>query len=116
MVLSTSPKRSTERSTSADHPCRHRLAHRCHQSRRSSPPMGGRARCRPARCEYPIVVPHLVGEAFTKLRDDKRVSPRRDASAALSTFAMADENSATFRGLPPPPHPYPRPRHILLRP
>lgn len=31
-----------------------------------------------------------MGEAFTKLRYDRRVSPRKDASAALTIFRLVD--------------------------
>jgi predicted nucleic acid-binding protein len=64
----------------------------------------------------PIVVPHLVvGEAFTKVRYDKRVSPRRDASVALTIFAMVDGNPDTFRVLPTPATAYVEAREILTR-
>lgn len=47
-----------------------------------------------------LIVPEpVVGEAFTKLRYDKRVSPRRDAGPALRVFAMVDENPDAFRTL-----------------
>jgi predicted nucleic acid-binding protein len=39
-----------------------------------------------------LVVPSAVaGEAFTKLRYDRRVSPRRDASVALTVFGLLSE-------------------------
>lgn len=41
----------------------------------------------------------MIGEAFTKLRYDKRVSPRRDAGVALTVFAMISANPAAFRTL-----------------
>lgn len=51
----------------------------------------------------PIIVPELVaGEAFTKLRYDRRVSARRDARVALSVFGLlaADPNIFEIRGRP----------------
>jgi hypothetical protein len=50
-----------------------------------------------------IVVPEVVaGEAFTKLRYDRRVSGRRDARAALSVFGLLAADSELFelRGMP----------------
>ncbi len=38
----------------------------------------------------------VLGEAYTKLRYDRRVSPRRDASVALGVFGMVEENPALF--------------------
>jgi len=44
-----------------------------------------------------IVVPDVVlGEAFTKLRYDRHVSPRRDASIALRVFRLVDEAPEVF--------------------
>ena len=43
-----------------------------------------------------------AGEAFTKLRYDKRVSPRRDARTALQVFAMIAGNPAAFATLATP--------------
>jgi len=48
-----------------------------------------------------LVVPDFVaGEAFTKLRYDRRVSPRRDASIALTVFAMAASSPDLFEVRP----------------
>jgi predicted nucleic acid-binding protein len=50
-----------------------------------------------------IVVPEpVVGEAFTKLRYDRRVSGRRDARPALALFGLleADPDLFDVRGLP----------------
>jgi hypothetical protein len=45
----------------------------------------------------PIVVPEVVaGEAFTKLRYDKRVSSRRDARPALTVFSLLTANQELF--------------------
>jgi len=44
-----------------------------------------------------IAVPDVVvGEAFTKLRYDRRISPRKDASVALSVFQLVDESPDLF--------------------
>ncbi|MFY9616215.1 MAG: hypothetical protein WAT58_12525 [Candidatus Dormiibacterota bacterium] len=44
-----------------------------------------------------VVVPaDVLGEAFTKLRYDRRVSPRRDASVALTVFGLVDDNPTLF--------------------
>ncbi len=44
-----------------------------------------------------IAVPDVVvGEAFTKLRYDRRISPRKDASVALSVFRLVDEAADLF--------------------
>jgi hypothetical protein len=50
-----------------------------------------------------IVVPEVVaGEAFTKLRHDRRVSGRHDARAALTVFGLLAADSELFelRGMP----------------
>jgi len=61
-----------------------------------------------------VVVPHpVVGEAFTKLRYDKRVSPRRDAGTALTVFAMVDDNPDVFSVLAMPATAYGHARTIL---
>jgi hypothetical protein len=55
-----------------------------------------------------IVVPGVVaGEAFTKLRYDRRVSGRRDARPALAVFGLlaADTDLFEIRGLPDESHP-----------
>jgi len=49
------------------------------------------------------VIPEVVaGEAFTKLRDDRRVSGRRDARPALAVFSLLAANPEVFemRGMP----------------
>jgi hypothetical protein len=49
------------------------------------------------------VVPEVVaGEAFTKLRYDRRVSGRRDARPALAVFSLLATNPEVFemRGMP----------------
>lgn len=44
-----------------------------------------------------LVVPaDVVGEAFTKLRFDRRVSPRRDATVALAVLGLVADNPALF--------------------
>jgi len=44
-----------------------------------------------------IVVPDaVVGEAFTKLRYDRLVSPRKDAGIAMSVFRLVDEADDVF--------------------
>ena len=50
-----------------------------------------------------IVIPEVVaGEAFTKLRYDRRVSGRHDARAALTVFGLLAADSELFelRGMP----------------
>ena len=37
-----------------------------------------------------------MGEAFTKLRYDRRVSPRKDASIALTVFRLVDDSTELF--------------------
>lgn len=54
-----------------------------------------------------------MGEAFTKLRYDKRVSPRRDAGPALTVFAMIDDNPDVFSRLAMTPTSYGHARGIL---
>ena len=54
-----------------------------------------------------IVVPEVVaGEAFTKLRYDRRVSSRRDARPALTVFGLLAADSELFemRGMPSESH------------
>lgn len=49
------------------------------------------------------MIPEVVaGEAFTKLRDDRRVSGRRDARPALAVFSLLAANPEVFemRGMP----------------
>jgi predicted nucleic acid-binding protein len=55
------------------------------------------ARQRRAKIAVPDVV---VGEAFTKLRYDRRISPRKDASIALSVFQLVDSAPALFEPRP----------------
>lgn len=63
-----------------------------------------------------ILVPQpVVGEAYTALRYDRRVSPRRDAGIALSVFAMIDDNPDTFRTLAVPAAAHSDVRTILAR-
>jgi len=55
----------------------------------------------------PIVVPEVVaGEAFTKLRYDRRVSGRRDARPALAVFGLLAADSELFeiRSMPSESH------------
>lgn len=57
--------------------------------------------------QAPIVVPEVVaGEAFTKVRYDKRVSSRGDAHPALAVFSLLAANSELFeiRGMPRESH------------
>lgn len=54
-----------------------------------------------------IVVPEVVaGEAYTKLRYDRRVSGRRDARPALAVFGLLGADSELFeiQGLPDQSH------------
>ncbi len=48
----------------------------------------------------------VAGEAFTKLRYDRRVSGRRDARVALAVFGLlaAEPNVFRLRGLPDQSH------------
>jgi hypothetical protein len=51
----------------------------------------------------PIVVPEVVaGEAFTKLRYDRRLSGRHDERPALAVFSLFATNPEVFelRGMP----------------
>jgi predicted nucleic acid-binding protein len=44
-----------------------------------------------------LVVPDLVvGEAFTKLRYDRRISPRKDAGIAMTVFRLVDDTGGLF--------------------
>jgi hypothetical protein len=55
----------------------------------------------------PLVVPEVVaGEAYTKLRYDRRVSGRRDARPALTVFGLlaADLELFEVRGMPSESH------------
>ena len=63
-----------------------------------------------------IAVPDIVvGEAFTKLRYDRRVSPRKDASVALTVFRMVEDNSGLFELRPTGTASYRRARTILAQ-
>jgi predicted nucleic acid-binding protein len=42
----------------------------------------------------------VVGEAFTKLRYDRRISPRKDASVALTIFKLLDASPDLFEVRP----------------
>ena len=55
----------------------------------------------------------VVGEAFTSLRYDRRVSPRRDASIAMSVFRLVDETPELFERRPITPDAYEKAREIL---
>ena len=62
------------------------------------------------------MVPDIVlGEAFTRLRYDRRVSPRRDSSAALSVFSLVDEAPELFEVRFLPGDGYKRAREILTQ-
>jgi len=59
------------------------------------------------RVREPIVVPEVVaGEAYTKLRYDRRVGGRRDARPALTVFGLlaADSDLFDVRGMPGQSH------------
>lgn len=61
-----------------------------------------------------ITVPDIViGEAFTKLRYDRRVSPRKDASIALTVFRLVDDNADLFELRPTADRTYEKARDIL---
>ena len=63
-----------------------------------------------------IAVPDLVvGEAFTKLRYDRRVSPRKDASVALTVFRLVDDSTALFEVRHAGERAYRRARDILVQ-
>jgi len=57
----------------------------------------------------------VVGEAFTKLRYDRRVSPRRDASIALTIFKLVDGTPDVFEVRPAGRTTYRRARDILTQ-
>ncbi|MFN2569697.1 MAG: type II toxin-antitoxin system VapC family toxin, partial [Candidatus Dormibacteria bacterium] len=62
----------------------------------------------------PLLVPEVVvGETFTKMRYDRRVSARRDAGAALAVFRLVDENPDVFQRLSSPPDAYSRAAALL---
>jgi predicted nucleic acid-binding protein len=59
------------------------------------------------KLRVPIVVPEAVaGEAYTKLRYDRRVSGRRDARPALTVFGLLATDSELFeiRSMPSESH------------
>ena len=61
-----------------------------------------------------IAVPDIVvGEAFTKLRYDRRVSPRKHASIALTIFRLVDDNAGLFDLRPTGDGTYRQARDIL---
>ena len=55
----------------------------------------------------------VVGEAFTKLRYDRRVSPRRDASVALTIIRLVDGTPELFEVRPAGRGAHRRAREIL---
>jgi predicted nucleic acid-binding protein len=57
----------------------------------------------------------VVGEAFTKLRYDRRVSPRKDARLALSVFKLVDGIPDLFEVRPVGRGAYRRARDILTQ-
>ena len=61
-----------------------------------------------------ILVPEVaVGETYTKLRYDRRVSPRRDSSFALTVFNLVAASPESFRLLANPRGAYSRARQLL---
>jgi len=63
-----------------------------------------------------IAVPEaVVGEAFTKLRYDRRVSPRKDASVALTIFKLLDGTPDLFEVRPAGRGTHQRAREILAQ-
>ncbi len=64
----------------------------------------------------PIVVPEVVaGEAFTKLRHDRRVSGRRDARSALTVFGLLTADSELFEIRRMPSESYRRSVELLAK-
>jgi hypothetical protein len=57
----------------------------------------------------------VIGEAFTKLRYDRRVSSRRDANIALTVFGLVDDNPDTFYGVGTPMTAYAQAVSILTQ-
>jgi predicted nucleic acid-binding protein len=57
----------------------------------------------------------VVGEAFTKLRYDRRVSPRKDASVALTIFKLMDATPDLFEVRPAGRGTHRRARDILTQ-
>ncbi len=56
-----------------------------------------------------------MGEAFTKLRYDRRVSPRKDARIALSIFRLIDQSAGLFDLRPSGAGTYLKARDILAQ-
>lgn len=57
----------------------------------------------------------VIGEAFTKLRYDRRVSPRKDARVALTIFKLVDGTPDLFEMRPAGRTTYRRARDILTQ-
>ena len=57
----------------------------------------------------------VVGEAFTKLRYDRRVSPRKDASVALTILKLVDGTPDLFEVRPAAGGTHRRARDILTQ-
>ena len=57
----------------------------------------------------------VAGEAFTKLRYDRRICGRRDARPALVVFSLLDDNPNVFAVVPSPPDCHRRSRDLLTR-
>jgi hypothetical protein len=57
----------------------------------------------------------VAGEAFTKLRYDRRISGRRDARAALAMFAMLEAAPDLFNIRGMPDQAYERARALLAQ-
>ena len=70
------------------------------------------ARQRRAKIAVPDVV---VGEAYTKLRYDRRVSPRKDASIALTVFGLVDLSTGLFEVRPAAEGTFQKARTILAQ-
>ena len=63
-----------------------------------------------------IALPDIVvGEAFTKLRYDRRVSPRKDASIASAIFRLIEDNPTLFELRPTGNGTYRKAREILTQ-
>ncbi len=62
------------------------------------------------------MVPDLiVGEAYTKLRYDRRASPRKNATIALTVFRLVDETGGLFEVRPARAESYRAARGILAQ-
>lgn len=57
----------------------------------------------------------MVGETFTKLRYDRRVSSHRDSGVALTVFKLVDENPDVFSVWLTPADAYHRAHSLLSR-